>query len=376
MKPCVLIPCYNHSATVGAVAQAAVAHAPVIVVDDGSTEPLPELPGCDVVRLKPNGGKATALKAGFQRAAELGFTHVITMDADGQHFAEDLPKFLAEIPRQPDAYLVGVRDLVAAGCPKHRQRSNRISSFWFRIETGVRLPDTQCGFRSYPLALVRQLKIRSDRYAYELEFMVRAAWLGTKLVPVPVRCTYEPGKTGTSHFRTVRDFVHITNRNIILVLQSWFVPLSLRVDWSCGRKDKFRHILHEFFTDNAHEPGRMAASVGVGLFFGIAPLWGVQLLISLWVAHRLRLNKVVAGVASNISIPPMMPFIFFGALTLGHRLLTGEWFAFEKMSRADWWTTAKAHAWEWVVGSVALAVIVSLVGLILTYGLARLVRKR
>jgi uncharacterized protein (DUF2062 family) len=280
------------------------------------------------------------------------------------------------IPRQPDAYLVGVRDLVAAGCPKHRQRSNRISSFWFRIETGVRLPDTQCGFRSYPLALVRQLKIRSDRYAYELEFMVRAAWLGTKLVPVPVQCTYEPGKTGTSHFRTVRDFVHITNRNIILVLQSWFVPLSLRVDWSCGRKDKFRHILHEFFTDNAHEPGRMAASVGVGLFFGIAPLWGVQLLISLWVAHRFRLNKVVAGVASNISIPPMMPFIFFGALTLGHRLMTGEWFAFEKMSRADWWTTAKAHAWEWVVGSVALAAIVSVIGMVLTYGLARLLRKR
>ena len=376
MKPCVVIPCFNHSATVAAVAFAALRHAPVIVVDDGSTEALPELAGCDVVRLKQNNGKASALRAGFQRAAELGFTHVITMDADGQHFAEDLPKFLSAAAAQPNAYHVGVRDLVAAGCPKHRQRSNRISTFWYRVETGVKLGDTQCGFRCYPIALVQQLKIRSDRYAYELEFMVRAAWVGTQIVAVPVKCSYEPGKTGTSHFRTVRDFVHITNRNIILVLQSWLVPLSLRVDWSFGRKDNFWHIVHEFFADNADEPGKLAGSVGVGLFFGIAPLWGVQLLIALWVAHRLKLNKAVAAVASNISIPPMMPLIFFGALTLGHRLLAGEWFAFEKMSRADWWATAKAHAWEWVVGSIALAIIVSITGTVLTYAIARTVRRK
>ena len=123
MKPCVLIPCYNHSATVGVVTRAALAHCPVIVVDDGSTEALPELPDCNVLRLSQNSGKAAALRAGFQRAIELGFTHAITMDADGQHFAEDLPKFLTAAQTQPDAYLVGVRDLVAAGCPKHRQRS-------------------------------------------------------------------------------------------------------------------------------------------------------------------------------------------------------------------------------------------------------------
>ena len=376
MKPCVVIPCFNHSATVAAVALAALRHAPVIVVDDGSTEKLPELPGCDVVRLKQNGGKAAALRAGFQRAIELGFTHVITMDADGQHFAEDLPEFLVAATAQPDAYLVGVRDLVAAGCPKHRQRSNLISTFWYRVETGVTLSDTQCGFRCYPLSLVQQLKIRSGRYAYELEFMVRAAWVGTQIVPVLVKCTYEPGKTGVSHFRTVRDFVHITHMNILLVLQSWLVPLSLRVDWSFGRKDKFWHIIHEFFADNAHEPGRLAGSVGLGLFFGIAPLWGLQLLIVLWIAHRLRLNKAVAALASNISIPPMMPFIFFGALTLGHRLMTGEWFAFEKMSRADWWATAKAHALEWVLGSFVLAIIVSVLGMLVTYVIARLVRKK
>lgn len=378
MKPCVLIPCYNHSATVGKVARAALAHAPVIVVDDGSTEALPELPGCDIVRLKQNGGKAGALRAGFQRAAELGFTHAITMDADGQHFAEDLPKFLAAAAQQPDAYLVGVRNFREAGCPTHRRRSNAISTFWYRVETGVRLRDTQCGFRGYPLALTQQLKIRSDRYAYELEFMVRAAWVGTAIVPVPVKCTYATDQTGASHFRPVRDFMHITNRNILLVLQSWLVPRSLRVEWSYGRKEKFGHIIHEFFTDNAHEPGKMAASVGVGLFFGITPFWGFQLLLALWAAHRLRLNKAVAAVASNISLPPLIPFLVYGSLLVGCRLLTGKRFelSFAELSGANWWTTTKEHAWEWVVGSFALAVLVALVGAALTYAVARLVRKR
>lgn len=378
MKPCVLIPCYNHSATVAAVAAAALAQTPVIVVDDGSTEKLPELPGCEVLRLQPNGGKAAALRAGFIRATELGFTHAITMDADGQHFAEDLPKFLAEAMQQPLAYLVGVRNFREAGCPTHRRRSNAISTFWYRVETGVRLRDTQCGFRCYPLALVQQLKIRSNRYAYELEFMVRAAWVGTEIVPVPVKCTYATDQTGASHFRPVRDFVHITNMNILLVLQSWLVPLSLRVDWSFGRKDKFGHIVHEFFADNAHEPGKLAASVGVGLFFGIAPLWGLQLIASLWVAHRLRLNKAVAGVASNISIPPMIPFLVYASLLLGHWLLTGKRLelVFAKMSIADWWALGKAHAWEWALGSMVLAVVVSAVGMLTTYAVARLVRKK
>lgn len=374
MKPCVLIPCYNHSATVGAVALAALTHAPVIVVDDGSTEPLPELSGCDVVRLKQNGGKATALRAGFLRAVELGFTHAITMDADGQHFPEDLPKFLAAAEQQPQAYHVGVRNFREAGCPTHRRRSNAISTFWYRVETGVRLRDTQCGFRCYPLTLVQQLQIRSDRYAYELEFMVRAAWVGTAIVAIPVKCTYEAGKTGTSHFRTVRDFVHITNRNIILVFQTWLVPLSLRVDWSRGQKNKFRHNLHEFFTEHAHEPGRLASSVGLGLFFGIVPIYGFQMVVAATVAHKLRVNKAITLLASNISIPPIAPFIFCAALVLGHWLLTGEVLKLspQLITRETLWE----YLGDWLFGSLALAIGVSVIGTIVTYGIARLVRRK
>ncbi len=373
MKPCVIIPCYNHPTTVAAVAQAAQKLFPVLVVDDGSTQPLPELPGCTVLRLEKNSGKGAALQAGFKRALELGFTHAITMDADGQHFAEDLPKFLAVAQAQPEAFVVGVRDLVAAGCPKHRQRSNAVSSFWFRVETGVRLRDTQCGFRCYPLALVANLKINSGRYAFELEFMVRASWIGTPIVAVPVKCTYADG-IRNSHFRPVKDLAHITFMNIGLVLQSWFVPRTLRMAWSCGKKISPRTTLHEFFTEHAHDPLKLALAVGLGLFFGIVPIWGVQMAVAATVAHWLRLNKAITLLASNISIPPVAPFIIGAAFILGHWMFTGEVLklAPPPMHGAN----AFIYIGQWLVGSVVLAVVVGALGTVTTYAVARLVQRK
>jgi uncharacterized protein (DUF2062 family) len=376
VKACVVIPCFNHSGTVTAVARAALAHCPVVIVDDGSTVPLAELPGCTVVRLVRNSGKGAALCAGFKRAVELGFSHAITMDADGQHFADDLPKFLAGAEAQPGALVVGVRDFYEAGCPVHRRRSNAVSTFWFRIETGVRLNDSQCGFRCYPLTLTQRLKIRSGQFAFELEFMVRASWVGTAIVPVPVKCSYEPGQLRQSHFRPVRDLAHITIMNIGLVLQSWFVPRTLRIAWSYGEKKSLRNSCAEFFVEHAHDPLRLSLAVGLGLFFGIAPIWGYQMIAAAAAAHFLRLNKAITVLASNISIPPMMPLILYSALALGHYLMTGQKlildFPVQQITKAG----ALEYLKQWLVGSLALAFLVAAVGTVTAYSVARLVRKR
>jgi uncharacterized protein (DUF2062 family) len=374
MSACILIPCYNHAGTVAAVARAARAYAPVILVDDGSTEPLPDLPGCDLLRLMPNRGKGAALRAGFEHAAAAGFTHAITMDADGQHEAADLRKFLAAAEAQPEALLVGVRDFYAAGAPAGRRRSNGVSNFWFRVETGVRLGDTQCGFRCYPLGLARRLHIRSERYAFELECLVRAAWLETPIVAVPVACSYAPEQVRRSHFRPVVDLARITLMNIGLVLQSWCVPRSLRVAWSLGQHDTPGHTIKLFFAENAHDPVRLAAAVGLGLFFGIAPIWGWQMVAAAAVAHFLRLNKAIALLASNISIPPFAPFILYGALALGHWMFTGRELNFSphEMNRAR----VLEFLGQWFVGSLALGLMVAVVGGSAAYCLARLVRLR
>ena len=372
MKHCILIPCFNHSATVGAVVAAARDHGPVIVIDDGSTDPLPGMEGVEVIRLPVNRGKAAALRAGFARALQEGFTHAITMDADGQHFASDLPAFIAAAAAHPEALVVGVRDLVAAGAPIGRQRSNAVSSFWFRVETGVRLADTQCGFRCYPLPLTQRLRARAERYAFELEFMVRAAWRMVPILPVPVRCTYLPEQLRHSHFRPVVDLVRITLMNIGLVLQSWTIPQTVRAAWSVGERRPLGQIVKAVFAENAGEPGRLALAVGLGLFCGIAPIWGYQMLVAATLAHLLRLNKAVALLASNISIPPVAPFILYAGLALGHWLFTGAALklSLEQIDRRQ----ALHYLAEWLTGSFVLGFLVAVVGTVITYGCARLAR--
>lgn len=376
MKPCVLIPCYNHPATVAAVAKAALEHCPVLVVDDGSTTPLPELPGCAIFKLEKNGGKGAALRAGFKHATEMGFTHAITMDADGQHFAEDLPGFLAVAQAQPEALAVGVRDFYASGCPAGRRRSNAVSTFWFRIETGVPLGDSQCGFRGYPLELTQQLRTRSGGYAFELEFMVRASWVGRAIVAVPVKCSYAPEQLRLSHFRPILDLAHITIMNIGLVFQSWTVPRVLRKAWSFGEKQPLRKTISAFFVEHAHDPWRVSLAVGLGLFFGIAPFWGYQMVAAATAAHFFRLNKAITLVASNISMPPMVPFIVYGGMFIGHWIVTGHrleaGFSPHQVTRAN----LAGYFGQWLIGSLALAVMVAVVGTLVTYIIALLFRKK
>jgi hypothetical protein len=184
------------------------------------------------------------------------------------------------------------------------------------VETGVRLGDTQCGFRCYPVALTQRLKTRSGRYAFELELMVRTSWIGTPIIAVPVTCTYAEG-TRNSHFRPVKDLAHITLMNIGLVLQSWVVPLKLRRAWSFGEHESLRETIGEFFVEHAHDPWRLSLAVGLGLFFGIAPLYGLQLLVALALAIICVLTKPSPRWQHfNSADDPFHPLCFAAARTL------------------------------------------------------------
>lgn len=226
----VVVPVYNHGLTVGRVIREASLSFPVIAVDDGSTDETPRVLkqelGIRVVTLAINQGKAAALKAGFAKAQELGFSHAITIDADGQHPTAALASFAAACRAAPDALVVGVRDLKAANAPRARRLSNALSTCCFAFETGVRLTDTQCGYRVYPLAVVSRLDVESDRYAFELEIMVKAAWAGIPLRPQPVRVDYSAATSRLSHFHPVRDFVRAVQTHTRLAAQACFVRFA------------------------------------------------------------------------------------------------------------------------------------------------------
>ena len=175
----VLIPTYNNAGTLENVLRRALAQGlPVLVVDDGSTdhtaEILSSIPEVKVVRHERNRGKGQALKTGFRKARSQGYKFAVTLDSDGQHFPEDIPALLAA---------AGDRTLVVGSRPRMGADgggsfANRFSNFWFRLYTWTALPDTQTGFRLYPLDQLPSQSLLSARYEAELTLLVFSAWKG------------------------------------------------------------------------------------------------------------------------------------------------------------------------------------------------------
>jgi uncharacterized protein (DUF2062 family) len=387
VHPCALIPVYNHAATLMDVVRAARKHLPVIVVDDGSTDGAAGLlaaePEITAVVLPQNRGKGAALRAGFAKAAELGYTHAITLDADGQHHADDLPAFIDGCRRNPGTFWIGARDLKAEGAPRLRRMTNAFSNFWYWVETGTALPDTQTGFRGYPLEMTRRLAVRAERYAYELEMLVRAAWAGVPIACLPIRVEYGGDAERRSHFRPATDFLRISRLNARLLAQAFFLPGPLRALLSRGGLEgmSFRQrlgtMIRHILAEHAGAPGRLAGSVGLGLFCGIAPIWGFQMLVAAVLAHALRLNKAVALVASNVSMPLLLPFILFASLFLGHLILAGEvlqpsWEAVRALTLEQ----ALQGLGEYVAGSLLLAAAAGFLGAAVTFAAASVAAAR
>ena len=360
---CALIPAYNHATALVGVVRAAKRVVPVIVVNDGSTDgserALAGEPGIEVVTHPVNRGKAEALRSGFRRALELGYSHAISLDADGQHLPSDIPRFVEACRARPEAMLVGVRDFNGPGVPATRRRANRFSNLWFRISSGVYLGDTQCGFRCYPLEDTLRINARAERYGYELEIMVRAAWLDIPLIPVPVGVVYSEATARGSHFRPVVDFLRLTRLNARLLALAFFVPRPLRAIMSKGMlkglsfREKLGTIGRELFCEHMESSGRFAAAIALGVFFALAPIWGLQTLSALAAAHALRLNKAVTAAVCNLSIPPTIPFILYCNLVIGNALFGGAPLdlRISEMTRE----LAAAYFVQWLAGSLVMA---------------------
>lgn len=218
----VLVPTYNNAHTLVSVLESILQYTDqVIVVNDGSTDRtavlLQDFPIIQVVHYAPNRGKGYALRHGFKRALELGYDYVISIDSDGQHFAEDLPKFLEKLESHPGAIIMGARNMDQASVPGKSSFGNKFSNFWFKVETGLTLADTQTGYRLYPVRLLSSLAFVTEKFEFEIEVLVRAAWAGIEITEVPVRVFYAEKEKRVSHFRPFRDFSRISVLNTVLV---------------------------------------------------------------------------------------------------------------------------------------------------------------
>ena len=220
MKACTLMPTYNNGGTLRDVVERVLAYcADVMVVNDGCTDHSAEVLASfgeriTVVDYGRNRGKGYALKQGFKKAKQKGFDYALTIDSDGQHFSEDIPLFVNALEQHPGALIVGSRNLNQENMPGGNTFANKFSNFWFKVQTGIDLPDTQTGYRLYPLRSLPH--IFSARYEAELSLLVFSAWRGIDLVPIKVNVCYPEDRV--THFRPFWDFFRISILNTILCL--------------------------------------------------------------------------------------------------------------------------------------------------------------
>lgn len=222
---CAVIPTYQNAKTLlKVVADVHRVVDTVFVVDDGSNDGTAALLDKATGNERPekvlthpkNCGKGAALKTGLTYARQQGFRYAVTVDADGQHRADDIPALLQAVEEEPDALAIGSRGLQHENMPAKSTFANRFSNFWFALQTLQRLPDTQSGLRVYPLRCLHGLRWMSARYEAELTLLVFSAWAGVKLLPVPVSVYYPPRDQRVTHFRPGRDFTRISVLNTLL----------------------------------------------------------------------------------------------------------------------------------------------------------------
>jgi len=387
-RVCIIIPTYNNAKTIGNVISETLVYCKhVYVINDGSTDEtlnvLNGMEGIKIVSYEQNKGKGFAIRKGFEVALTNGFDYAITIDSDGQHYPEDIEVLLQKHNSKPNSLIVGSRNIEAEGMPSKNTFANKFSNFWYWAETGQKLPDTQSGFRLYPIHKYRKTKWFSTKYEFEIEILVRSNWSGIKVIPVPIKVYYPPEDERVSHFKPFKDFTRISILNTFLVLITYLYIMPIRL-FKYLLNNKFTTIIWEQITLHNENPFKISLAMGFGIFMGLTPIWGFQMLVAVFLAHAFKLNKVLVLAFSNISLPPLIPFIIYFSYKIGG-LFFEESIEFnmetlsylkQEVINGHFYKTLNDFGYsilQYVTGSLLLAVLSGFTVFILSYAIIRLV---
>ncbi|MEZ4947953.1 MAG: DUF2062 domain-containing protein [Saprospiraceae bacterium] len=378
---CIIVPTYNNDGTLeDLLAELKQVTRNVIVINDGSTDKTPVIlkqfeSDFLIHHQAKNQGKGVALKTGFDLAFKKGYKRAITIDSDGQHRVSDLPVFIENLKMNPDAMLVGSRNMEQENVPGTSSFGHKFSNFWYQIMTGNKLPDTQSGYRLYPLEPMQGKKIFTTKYELEMELVVRMNWWGVDVIPIPIDVYYPPDDERVTHFRKVPDFSRIFILNTVMVLIALLYIHPIRFFKNLKKKSA-KEFLREYILENTESNSKISLAIMMGLFIGVSPFWGAQIFLIIFFSVLFKLNKVIALVAGHISIPPMIPLILFASYKMGGLVITPN----EGLKDLNWGDKLEiADVWDnflqYIVGSFMLGTFLAVsVGLI-SYLLLTLFKK-
>lgn len=379
LKICVIIPTYNNERTLKRVIDGVLEITDdLIVINDGATDStsriLKKYTDITQIYLPKNKGKGNALRVGFKKAEELGYEFSITIDSDGQHYPEDIAVFVnqLEFETNKNILLIGSRNMNQEAVPGGSSFGNKFSNFWYKVETGIQLKDTQSGFRLYPLKELNKIKFYTSKFEFEIENIVKAAWKGIIVKNVPVKVLYDEQER-VSHFRPFKDFARISLLNTWLVLVA-FIYIKPRDLIRKLRKKGIRRFIKEEILGSNESPLKSAQAMALGVFIGLTPLWGLHTILVLSLAILFKLNKVISFAFTNVSFPPFIPFTVYASIMIGTQVLgepTDYSFAdFEQ--NFEFVKSLKTY----VVGSFILAFVASIIVGLVSYFLLSLYNKK
>ncbi len=345
MKPrtLVCIPTYNNSGSIAEVLKDVLAatEAPVLILDDGSTTPVESLihpdPRVSIFRFGENRGKGSAIRKCFEIGIARGFTHIITIDGDGQHKAYDLPLIEEKIKTSPWDLIIGKRKFSGEHVPKSSQFGRKFSNFWVKYQTHMTIEDSQSGFRAYPLYYVQHMNFFTTRYDFEIEVLIRLIWKKVSVSEVAIDVYYPPPELRISHFDKFKDNVKISVLNTVLVVLS---------------------LLHSNLSRS-----RIILSASLGVFTGILPIFGLQIYIAAFLAFVFRLNFPLMFLFQQISLPPLIPVWTYLSLLIGSRLFGETLVITPENALAE----ARRLIPVWITGSIVLGLVLALITAIILF---------
>ena len=372
MKPVILIPLFNHAETVRSVVLSAMQEGfQCIVVDDGSTDGGVDAisdTGCTIMRFKQNRGKGAAILAGARQAGSMGYDTVITVDADGQHDPADAHLLIEAARDSMPCVVIGERSgMDHPNVPGSSRFGKKFSNFWVRLECGVDIPDTQSGFRLYPVELLTAIFFRARRYDFEIEVIARAVWAGLEIKSVPVTVHYPDRASRISHFRKFADNLRLTLTHARLVSRALVPFAHQRLVEKEKEELNFDAVKHpaRFFRQLCREhssPAMLAAAAWTGLFLGALPLIACHTVVIIYVAHRLNMNKVAAVGASQFCCPPVVPVL---CVECGYFMRYGTFLTdvgFDTLV-----LQIHQRLWEYFLGSLVVGPVLGTIGAVAVY---------
>ena len=315
MTPFIVVPAHDEAPTIADVVRRARRHAPVIVVDDGSSDETAAAAtraGADVCRHARRRGKAAALRTGVVAARARGATHVVTLDADGQHDPDDIPALLAAVATR--TVVIGARPSESDALPAGRAEAIVVAGFFVNWASGLPLADTQSGFRVYPVTIFDEVPAQRGGFVFETELLLAAAARGWSVCEVPVRAL--PRIAARSRFRPVADGVaigaHLGGRSLARAATEAAVAAGEIAAVLTRRRRRERHAA---MLEGA---APYAGGIAWGLMLGVGAVRGAGGRLAWWWRHPRR-RRATAAAGATLGLPVVLPLLVLAALT-GWRL--------------------------------------------------------